>query len=261
MKTKVNLSSTELFIQINQHWLLLLLMGLTGALLSVVISLLFIRPVYISSSQTSIGINFKEIGHLSQYDQDQYIGLVEALFLSDEVMQDTLSFLAARGISLTQQEFITNRMLERKSNLIILKYKSTDNQSPQWITSAWNQVALEHLTTAYEHALTYQRYRNLQNSYLICFQNSVQYPAAANCEWLQTQIPATQTILEEKVLSRGIFPGISFFLVNEEASFPIVIRHQTNILVLSGFFIGLILGIIILLFAQKKPASYEISNS
>ncbi len=257
MKTSSTISSSELFLKINDHWLLLLLFSLTGAFITFIIATLIIQPVYISTSQTSIGINFKEIGHLSQYDQDQYIGLVEALFLSDEVLQSTLESLESNNILTNKQEFLNNRILERKENLIILKYTSRDKTIPQIIVSTWNKIAIDKLSESYEHALKYQTYINFQNSYLLCIQNPVNSPATAICESISNQIPSSQTIMEEKRFSNGIFQGLTFFLVNEEASVPQVIRNQTNILVLAGFFIGLIVALLKLLFVQKQSSFNE----
>lgn len=261
MKSNPSISSIELFLKINNHWLFLFLFALTGALVSYVIAILIIQPVYISSSQTSIGINFKEIGHISQYDQDQYIGLVEALFLSDDVLQSTLKSLESDNIFLTEQEFLDNRSLERKANLLLLNYISNDKNKPQMIVSTWNQVAFNKLSESYEHALKYQTYTNFQNSYLSCVQNSVNSPAASFCESMSKQIPSSETIMEEKVLSNGIFPGLTFYLVDEEASLPKVVRNQTSMMVLAGFFTGLIFAFLILLFVRKQPSAHENINS
>lgn len=257
MKSNPIFTSTELFTRINKHWLFLLLSGLAGAVISLVISLFFIQPTYISTAQISVGINFKEIGHISQYEQDQYIGLVEALFLSDAVVQNTLDALALQNIHLTKQAFIDHRLVERKSNLIILKYAAKDENIPQIIASTWNKNAFQALSNAYQHAINYQNLINLQNAYLSCYQNAVEYPAAANCSQLLSQLPDTHSVLEEKRLSQGLFPGLTFYFLDEEASAPQVIRHQTNVLVLAGFFAGLFIAIIVLLFVKRLPFPNE----
>jgi hypothetical protein len=260
MKTNATLTFSELFSEIIDHWLFLFLFSLSGAFISFLIASFIIKPVYLSSSQISIGINFKEIGHISQYDQDQYIGLVEALFMSDDVLDSTLKSLKSKQVVLTKEEFLNNRSVERKANLIILNYISQDQTLPQIIVTTWAQNAFDKLTDSYEHALKYQTYVNFQNSYLRCIENSVTSPASALCESISDQLPSSQTIIEEKFLSNGLFPGLTFYLVTQEGSVPKVMQFQTNNLVLAGFFIGFILAFIKILLIQKRPLANEKSN-
>ncbi|MAT42035.1 MAG: hypothetical protein CL609_06810 [Anaerolineaceae bacterium] len=260
MKTNPTLTSSELFSEIIDHWLFLLLIALSGAIVSFLIASFIIKPVYISSSQISVGINFKEIGHISQYDQDQYIGLVEALFLSDDVMESTLQSLQSDQIVLSKEEFVNNRSVERKANLIILKYTSQDQTLPQIIVTTWAQNAFDKLSDSYEHALKYQTFVDFQNSYLRCIENSVILPAPSLCESISNQLPSSETIMEEKFLSNGLFPGLTFYLVNQEGSVPQVTRFHTNNLVLAGFFIGFILALIKILLVKKRPSTNEKPN-
>jgi hypothetical protein len=259
MKSNSDFTSNELFSRINHQWMFFLLCGLGGALLSFFFSLLFFKTSYISFSQISVNINFKEIGHLNQYEQDQHIGLVEALFLSDDVVQDTLASLAAQNVNLSKQEFLDHRLVERKANIILLKYVSKDKNLPQIIVTTWTQTAFQSLSDTYQHAATYQSLMDLQNAYESCFQNAATFPAIADCSILLKQLPDTQTIWLEKQLSKGLFPGLTFFLLDEESSPPQEIRYQTNALVLAGFFTGLMFALILLLFVKRPGYQDEVS--
>lgn len=252
MKQNTNISLTTFAELIIKNWLTILITSITFALLAYFSSIIFFKPKYISEASISVGINFKEVGHLSQYEQDQFIGQVEYLLISDEITLNTLEKLSIdEGIKLEYEDFLSNRILERQSNLLNFKYVSSNPNLPQKVVSAWMNTGYAELEGAYSHALGHQHLIDLQSAYLSCYQTTSSQNTEPMCSDLLTKLPTEQEILIEKELSKGLFPGLIFSKAYEQAPTAYPIRQQTSLIVLGGFFIGFFGCIIYLLLTQK----------
>lgn len=251
MKIKLQISADDLFLNINKAWLQLLVFGFVGALTAFFIGKFLIQPVYVSDAKVSVGINFKQVGHLSQYEQDQYIGLVEALFLSDTVTQKTLDSLSTNGVDLSIEEFKENRVLEREINNLIFKYKNNQPEPAKKIVSAWVNVAFSELEIAYDHATSYHLLMNRLSSYEKCIERAANLKYGYFCDSMITLLPSDDELSAERENSRGIFPGLVFDQIDNVGSNPVPVQNQTNLLVLAGFFLGLFFKLTFLIFFHK----------
>lgn len=238
---------------ISKNWGKLIIGGLVGSLIAFFISLLFFHPIYTAQSEISIVINFKEVGHLTQYEQDQVIGNVMSLFSSSEVVDETIANIKDEPPTTT--EFRKNCFLERQVNSIFFRCQSTNpNLAVNW-ANQWGQISQKSLEVAYTHAIKYEELMRKQQSYENCVEKSVfTLPTFMDCSALfsdQKQFEELhQTLDQEFKFGKNIYPGIKFSEIIPARIPTRAIRNQTNLLVLSGAFFGFFLTIGLLL--QKE---------
>ena len=239
--------------KILRFWWLVLLGGLVGSFVAYFSSLLFLPPIYIAQAEISVTINFKEVGDLTQYEQDQLIGNVMSLFRTDEVVEKTIENI--NDSYLSTEVFSDSCSLERQVNAILFSCKSTDPTiSADWSTN-WAMVSHQVLSDAYIHALNYESLKKQQNSYESCVERSVIVsPSPVDCidifpEGLADEF--TQSIQKELLSSKNIYPGIRFSDVIQAAIPTKAIRFQTNYLVLSGAIFGFLISLYFILYSKN----------
>lgn len=239
-----------------RFWWLVLLGGLVGAFVAYFSSLLFLPPIYIAQAEISVTINFKEVGDLTQYEQDQLIGNVMSLFRTDEVVEDTIENI--NDSSLSTEVFSDSCSLERQLNAILFRCKSKDpKKSADWSTN-WATVSHQVLSDAYIHALNYESLKKQQHSYESCVERSVfVFPSPVDCtdifpEGLTDNI--NRSTQEELLSSKNIFPGIRFSDVIPAAIPTKAVRFQTNYLVLSGAIFGFLISFYFVLILKNGNA-------
>ena len=238
--------------QLFEKWWLLIVFGFLGGIVAYVIALFFFPPVYTAKSEISVVINFKEVGHLTQYEQDQVIGNVISLFSSKDVLESTVTNLTNGGISIN--DFKEHCFAERQVNSVFFRCKSTDpNVAMDW-SNNWANVSHSALVDAFSHAQTYESLIEKQNAYENCIEYSdFVLPTFADCNEIFGESYSIKELDEatnqEFNLSKNIFTGIKYSDVIEASLPQEPTRYQTNTIMLSGSFFGLLFSII---FIQLK---------
>jgi len=232
-----------------RFWWVILLAGGIAALTSYLVGTIFLRPIYVADAKLSISINFKDVGHLSQYEQDQMIGNVTSLFLSEDVVTKTVQQL--NNEQFTNDDFRNQCFIERQVNEILFRCKSDKPETSQSLATIWGNFAHNELETAYFHAMEYERLKKIQNSYEKCIENSVGYhPIPINCSNIQpnemTLEEINQQIDNESLLSKNIFTGFTYSDLIPANKPERAIRFQMNTLVFVGTLLGAFLSIIFL---------------
>lgn len=231
--------------KIFNNWWVLFLGGIVGGLVAYISSLIFIQPIYVGEASLSIVINFKEVGHLSQYEQDQMIGNVISLFSTYDVLRETVSNI--NNPDITETEFKNSCFIERQVNSILFRCKSNDPAIGVVWANTWASKSHQALSDAFFHALKYESLIRNQISFESCVQRSYSvFPTPAEClKIIPNQVNDgnfEELIIKELQLSKNIFPGIKFSDV-VPAEVPLkATRYHTNSLVLSGAVFGFILS-------------------
>lgn len=246
-RMKTTIDSTKISQNIIQFWWVLILGGAIGAIVSYLVSLFFLQPVFVAESKISVSINFKQVGHLTQYEQDQMIGNVSSLFLASETIEETVELLADDEININN--FQNYCFLERQVNEILLRCKSDDPLKSQFWSVTWAKISYQKLSDAYTHALEFEKLVSIQDSYETCVEKSILFsPPMIDCQKLLpigvTLEELDQSINMEQEMSKNIYTGFVFSEVIPAAIPEKPTRYQTNSLVLIGAFFGLILSLI-----------------
>jgi hypothetical protein len=210
---------------------------------------MFIAPVFVAQAELSVVINFKEVGHLSQYEQDQMIGNIISLFQTSEVIDKTITNIDNPNLAVSN--FQKSCFIERQVNSILFRCQSTDPTiSIQW-ANQWAMVSHEILSEAYIHALNYESLKREQLSFESCIERSyLFYPSPAECfDILPDNFSfddLNQMLQQELLLSKNIFPGIKLSDVLPAVDPQKASRFQTNYLVLNGSIFGFLASFLFL---------------
>ncbi len=235
--------------KIFHNWWLLLVGGIIGGIIAYLTSIIFFPPIFVAEAELSVSINFKEVGHLSQYEQDQMIGNIISLFQMNEVINETITNISDKNLDVST--FKKSCFTERQVNSILFRCQSTDPTVGTRWANQWAMVSHEIFSEAYFHALKYESLMREQLSYESCIQQSYFiFPTPAEClDILPDNLSfdnLNQMLQQELLLSKNIFPGIRFSDVISAEIPQKASRYQTNNLVLSGAIFGLLVSFIFL---------------
>jgi|GEM_PF-2256208 hypothetical protein len=230
--------------RIFQFWWLLLIGGFIGGIIAFITAFILISPVYLAEAKMSIVINFKEVGHLSQYEQDQMIGNVINLFETNEIVEPTVALINDDNVSIT--EFRNSCFIERQVNTLFFRCVSNNSSLSQKWANNWAKNAYEKLSEAYGHALMYEKLKRVQDTYESCVERSYfVFPTSADCQKIlpdQTSLEQLADEIEyERLLSKNIFPGFKFSEIILAEQPQKIVRNNTNAFVLSGSLFGFLL--------------------
>ena len=243
---KTTIESDKISQNIIQFWWVLILGGAIGAIISYIVSLIFLQPVFVAESRISVSINFKEVGHLTQYEQDQMIGNVSSLFLASETIEETLELLMDEEININN--FQNYCFLERHVNEILLRCKSEDPLKSQLWSDTWAEVAFKKLSDAYTHSLEFEKLTNIQDSFETCVEKSILLsPPIIDCQKILpngiSSEELEQSLNTEQKMSKNIYTGFVFSEIIPASIPEKPTRYQTNSLVLIGALFGFILSL------------------
>ena len=230
----------------NQKYLwFLILGGITGAIFGLLLNLFLIKPLYSAKTSVSAIINFYQVGHLTQYEQDQYIGHLIVYSKSDDVLDAVIKKLNEIGNPVDVQSFKKTCFTERSLNEIIFSCIDKSPEKAKLFVDTWGEIAYSKLREALVHSRNFDVLLSRQKQLENCLElSSFSINSNYYCQ-IDTKISQELTANLEKEfnLSKGLFSGIS---VSPEASstFPDhAIRNNMNTMVLSGAILGLIISV------------------
>jgi hypothetical protein len=243
----------ELFHKIQTNWWVISLFTFTFTFLSILLSYLVIKPIYTAEAVISLQINFKEVGHLTQFEQDQYIGVIRSFFLSDEIINSVVSQLQVSG-EIAPKEFLDDCFLEREINELIFRCQNNSPEIAAIRASNWSRTSYSGLEEAYQHAENYHRLLIKNAQYETCItQQMISPPAFFDCSVWGNPVSGFESQIEtERKLSKGVFPGIMFSYSSDAAIPKNPVRYGRNALIISGLLLGLITSILYLSTADRQ---------
>ena len=227
--------------RIFQFWWLLLIGSLVGGIIAFISAIILISPMYLAEAKMSIAINFKEVGHLSQYEQDQLIGNVINLFETNEIVEPTVELINDNDLSISK--FRKSCFMERQVNTLFFRCISNDPVISQKWANHWAKIAYEKLFEAYGHALLYEKLLRAQDSYETCVERSYfVFPTSTDCQKILPEQTSLEQLADEieykRLLSKNIFPGFKFSEIILAEQPQKVVFNNTNAFVLSGSLFG-----------------------
>lgn len=251
-----NLDIRAISSQILKYWWMLVLLGSSGALIGCLLNIFFIKPTYSATSTISASINFSQVGHLTQYEQDQFFGHILTFLRSDQIIDEVISSYAITKID--KSHFLQNCFLERQLNEINFRCILTKPDEAQALSILWKKTGFTWLKNALDHAAIYQSLLLQQTQLESCFQqNALGLNSYFDCSSLKNDDKAlVEQLNREKEQSQGMLPG--FTLVDGgNATFPKkAIRHQMNLMVFSGAMIGIVISLILISFKNVNQENH-----
>jgi hypothetical protein len=239
---------------VTNRWLFLTICMIAGGLAGLLFSCLR-APLYESSAAFGVNIDYTQTGTLTDLEEDQAMRGVGSVLLSDPLVEETLSLINREGLfELSEDEFRQNAFADRGDFRWVIRYRGTDPQRIFQITQIWADSARDNFDMALAHAQTAEAYLKMLADLQSCYQESGMQPPLGMCGFsdsgalLDEITSLSEKIKMEKVSSQGLFYALSINLINGAYLPQYPIRFQTNLLVITGAFIGLLPGITYLIY-------------
>jgi len=239
-----NLSSIS--IRAIKFWWLLVFASILGALFGLIVNRLLVKPIYSANSTISITINFYEMGHLTQYEQDQFFSHLLTFLRSDPVVTSTINSINQPAFGFEQ--FRDACFLERQMSVISFRCQAQDSKQASLFSRQWKQQGYKYLLEALGHAQKYVQLSEINEQIETCVQRSaLGLNSPYLCEMDHFNKPGIiQELNHEKELSFGIFPGFSLIDGMNAVAPDRPIRNQTNLMVLFGAIVGFLSALILI---------------
>lgn len=242
----------DLLKAITARWYVLTAGMIAGGLLSWGATF-FLAPVYESDAVFSVTIDYTQTGALSDVEEDQAMRGVGNLIFSDEVTNATLEELERQGIKLSKDEFYDDAIFEREEFRWAIRFRDPNPVLAYQVVDAWAGQADLLIQDSLQHARRAASYEEVLTGLESCLQRTTQTGLSSdscsidNLNIILAEIDGVNAkITIEKEASRGLFSAVSTELVDFGEVSVTPIRHQVNILVLSGTMIGLLFALILL---------------
>jgi len=246
------MSFLDLLKAINSRWYLLVIGMIAGGLLGFGATF-FKTPVYEANAVFTVTIDYTQTGALSDVEEDQAMRAVGDVIFSDEVVTAALDVLKDEGLDLTKDKFYDDAVFEREEFRWAIRYRDEDPKVAYQVVQAWAEVSDQILQDSLVHARLAASYLDVLNSLEACLERNTQTNSSIGIcsidhldEILEEIANTSSMITTEKNQSRGLFSALAIVL-SDHADIPSqAVRYQTNVLVISGVSIGLLLAIILL---------------
>lgn len=231
----------------NKNWWLLIFGGIAGGIFGLLLNLILIRPLYSAETSISSIINFYQIGHLTQFEQDQYIGQLITFSKSDDVLNSVIEKLKGTAFPIDLQSFKNVCFTERYLNEIIYRCVSESPEQAKLFSDTWGNISYSKLSEAMYHGRKYSQLISKQKQIEKCLElSSFSINSNFICAIDENNFVELSNLVErEFFLSKGLFPGIS---ITQGATSPYPdhpTRNNMNTMVLSGVFLGLFISAIL----------------
>jgi hypothetical protein len=253
-----NLSFLEWLENLAARWYILVagmilggLLGWGGAMLK--------APVYEANAVFTVTIDYTQTGALSDIEEDQAMRGVGDIIFSEEVIDVTLKRLESEGLNLSKDEFYDDAIFDREEFRWAIRYRDADPQLAYQVLHAWEATSDEILQDSLVHARLGAAYQQVLNGLTTCLERGTLMEAGGErCsldnldEILAKTNQVSGLITDELAQSRGLFAALTVVLSDPVTVPTLPVRFQTNVLVFSGMFSGLLLAIIFLTIAARK---------
>lgn len=225
-----------------KYWWLMVIAGTIGGLIGFLLSILVIPPLYSASSEISAQIDFTDVGHLTQYEQDQFHSHLMSFARSDEVIFQTLDRLSAPEIEIGTFRSVCKA--ERQLSQIVFRCQDIDPERSAEMANSWQAVAYSAIEEALFHARQYRKLTTRQQQIEACIQRSVSSPESIyECNFNEDDLNLlAEEIESERKASAGLVPGFSLSLGSTAVIADSPVRHQTGLMVLAGASLGFLLS-------------------
>jgi uncharacterized protein involved in exopolysaccharide biosynthesis len=209
------------------------------------------RPaLFEGRASLAAGIDYARTGPMSDVEEDQAMELIGDVINADDTRLAAIALAESQGTTVTPESFRSAGYSERTNYLWVLRVRHADPQTAAVLTNAWLDASYAMLEEAYSHALIAEEYLRYTQSLTSCLENGVPvepaqaYCSAANLAEIQKELTALNAAKKDELLaSRGLFPAMSFTIV-ERASVPSVpVQYRRNTLVFSGAVLGFVLAV------------------
>ena len=243
-------SPWDTFANILNHWGWVVLLALIGGSLGWIIHRLQ-PPVYESKAEITVIIDYSQTAPMTEYDQDHTIGIVKAVVLSKEVIEQVEAKAQAQRLSIKALKYGESIFLERKHSVLELIIRSRDAQDASSLANLWAETAYDSLVKAKQNAL---QARVLRGE-LVALEKCLQLPEATPdrpelcASYTSDELPdRIQSVVFEvgqaETQARGILSILSFEISQPAESPTQPVAYGANLLVFSGAMIGLMLGLL-----------------
>ena len=232
-----------------RYWKQIALFMLAGALLGWGAHF-FLPPVYESSAEITVSIDFTRTGLLTDIEEDQIIVTAGDVINSSVTVNKVLVQAAAEKIDISTEIFRKNSYLERQNQKWLLRIQSREALKARQLADLWAQAAFETLTEAYSHALKADRLLRYSDSLVSCMEQAVWVdPVAARCDYtrlqdLQTELRQVSLQAEaEKRSAMGLSPALTFSLTRLPESPQSPTRNKQGEFIFAGAMLGFCLAL------------------
>jgi uncharacterized protein involved in exopolysaccharide biosynthesis len=248
------LSLIDSFYRLYRRWWWIALLAILGGSLGWAFQRIQ-PPVYETKAVFSVQIDFTQTGPLNEFEQDYAIGIPKLLMLSPAVTDQVYAQAHQAGISADELEYGRRVFIERRQYIQELRVWNEDPEKAALIANLWLQVGLETVRQAQEHAWRAQALWSYLRGLEGCGEEATRSELCAQTspEEIRGEIEQVLGEIEQETqASRGILPALMVDLV-QPAEVPGEPRaYRTNILVLSGTLVGLLLGVLVVQGAGRK---------
>ena len=250
-------SPVEWFLKSIRYWWVITGLIIAGGLCGLAVRTVQ-NDVFESVAVISVGIDYSRAGLLTDIEEDQIVEIVGDVIRSDEVLSRASAKVSGEGFA-EVLKFEANAFAERKNFRWILRVRSKENEAASHMVNIWVEEAIHELEEAYSHALVADSYSGYLESLVSCLEQSVAldtgqvFCEAANLAFVQDEIKkVNRELAEEKLASKGIFPGVLFSVTSYGETPARAIRADQNLYVLGGSMIGFLASFFVVFSICRK---------
>jgi len=236
---------------ISKKWYVLSGAILVGGFIALAVSFVLI-PVYESNAIFSVAINYAVTGALTDVEEDQTLRGVGNILLSDIVVENTIKGLQLANVEIDQSDFLDGAHMDREEFRWTIRFRNTDSMFSKKVTDVWSEQAIQIINESLFHARLGAIQQELLDNLGTCLQKtSYLFQVEKVCGFndipsiLREMEKLSRMIESEESLSNGLQAYLDVELVQKPILQNRPVRHNRNILIISGSFVGFLLGLLI----------------
>ena len=239
----------DVFTRALRYWWLVFVLMFAGGLVGFLASSIQ-KPLYESTAHITTVIDYAYAGRLTDYEEDHLLSAIGDIITSDEVLRKTSTAIVEQGLASGADEARAGLSAVRQGFRWQLTSQYYDPLIAQSINQVWLSASMDALEELRLESLVALTKLSAQAEVEACFQQAVNLePVSPYCtieemRSLLADLEGTANIAaSDSMLSMLLASRISY-QVTQNASLPEKpVRFATNISVLAGAVIGLILAL------------------
>jgi capsular polysaccharide biosynthesis protein len=239
------------FQELLKFWWVVGLIAIAGGVFGYEISQIR-TPVYESRGVFTVGLDFVKAGLMTDAEEDQAINNVADVIGSTATLEQVVSTLQAKDLSLTLDDLKKFASTDRQGFQIAIHVDHTNSQTAFDIADTWMTIAYQDLQAAIQQAVRASALNRQLSDLETCLQQvTATVPAFPPCEIMdQTSLMHSLNeveidLLDANAKSKGIISAISVALT-EKPQVPISPRvFNRNILTAGGAVMGFLAGVLL----------------